>query len=185
MNESAAASLGIDINSAIGQQVRFSAGIGGPLTVAGIIKDYNYSNVQDGIEPLAFMHVRDARSYRYLTIRVKSENISQGIAAIKKKWTEASPNSPFEYFFMDEKFQSLYNTELQLKKAANVATVLNLFIVMMGVFGVVAFTLNRRNKEIAIRKVLGANAGNVRLKLNSSNRKNLSKRITERPHLFC
>ena len=161
LNETAAKSLGIDIRSAVGREVKFPPGIGGPLTVAGIVKDYNYSNIQDGIEPLAFMHVKDFLSYRYLTIRLKSGNTSQAIAEVKRKWKEASPNSPFEYFFMDEKFQSLYNSELQLKKAANTATLLNILIVLMGVFGIVAFTLTRRNKEIAIRKVLGANARGI------------------------
>lgn len=164
LNETAAKSLGIDSKSAVGREIRFPPGIGGPVTVAGIVNDYNYSNIQDGIEPLAFMHVKDFLSYRYLTVRLRAENISQAIADIKRKWKEASPNSPFEYFFMDEKFQSLYKAEVQLKKAANVATLLNLLIVLMGVFGVVAFTLNRRNKEIAIRKVLGADAvGIIRL----------------------
>lgn len=161
LNETAAKSLGVDINSAVGRQVAFAGGSGSSLTITGIVKDYNYSNIQEGIEPLAFMHVKDTRSYRYLTLRLKSENISHGIAEVERKWKEAASNSPFEYFFMDEKFQSLYNSELQLKKAANVATILNLLIVLMGVFGVVAFTLTRRNKEIAIRKVLGANARGI------------------------
>jgi len=162
LNETAARSLGVDINSAVGREIRLPAAAGGGyLSVAGIIKDYNYSNIQDGIEPLAFIHVRDALSYRFLTIRLNTENISQALVDIRSKWKEASPNSPFEYFFMDEKFQSLYNSELQLKKSAEVATILNLLIVLMGVFGVVAFTLARRNKEIAIRKVLGANAGGI------------------------
>ena len=161
LNESAAKSLGIDISSAVGREVKFPAGTGSPVTIAGIVKDYNYSNIQDGIEPLAFVHIKDFLSYRYLTVRLKSENISKAIDDVKRKWKEASPNSPFEYFFMDEKFQSLYQSELRLKKAANVATILNLLIVLMGVFGVVAFTLTRRNKEIAIRKVLGANAGGI------------------------
>lgn len=158
LNESAARSLGLDINSAVGQQLKFPASLGGSLTVAGIVGDYNYSNIQEGIEPLAFMHVKDALSYRYLTLRLNPGNIGQAMTAIKQKWKEATPASPFEYFFMDDKFQSLYMSELQLKKAANVATVLNLVIVLMGVFGVVAFTLTRRHKEIAVRKVLGANA---------------------------
>lgn len=161
LNETAAKSLGLDIQSAVGRQIKFPPGVGAPLTVAGIVKDYNYSSIQEGIEPLAFMHVNDFKSFRYLTLRLKPGNISAAIADIKRKWKEASPNSPFEYFFMDEKFQSLYNSELQLKKAANVATILNLLIVLMGIFGVVAFTLTRRNKEIAIRKVLGANARGI------------------------
>ena len=72
-----------------------------------------------------------------------------------------SPGTPFEYSFMDEKFQSLYRSELQLKKAANIATILNLIIVFLGIFGVVAFTLTKRTKEIAVRKVLGANVRNI------------------------
>lgn len=161
LNEAAAKALGLDSRTAIGQQLRFPSSIGGSLTVAGIVKDYNYSNIQEGIEPLAFMHVRDALSYRFLTLRLRPGNTGEAIAALKNKWREAAPASPFEYFFMDEKFQSLYNAELKLKKAANVATGLNLLIVLMGVFGVVAFALIRRNKEIAIRKVLGANTPGI------------------------
>jgi ABC-type lipoprotein release transport system permease subunit len=160
LNETAARSLGIDVNNAVGREVRFSPGPGA-LTIAGILKDYNYSNIQEGIEPIAFMHVKDALSYRYLTLRLNTLDVSQAIAGIKNEWKKASPGSPFEFFFMDEKFQSLYNSELQLKKSANVATMLTLLIVLMGVFGVVTFTLTRRNKEIAVRKVLGANAGSI------------------------
>ena len=72
-----------------------------------------------------------------------------------------SPGTPFEYSFMDEKFQSLYRSELQLKKAANIATILNLIIVFLGIFGIVAFTLTKRTKEIAVRKVLGADVRNI------------------------
>lgn len=83
------------------------------------------------------------------------------IAAMREKWKELSPNAPFEYTFMDERFQSLYESEIQLKKATGLATALNMAIVFMGIFGVVAFTLARRNKEIAVRKILGAEAKNI------------------------
>ena len=72
-----------------------------------------------------------------------------------------SPNAPFDYTFMDDKFEAIYKSELQLKTAADVATVLNLIIVLLGILGVVAFTLNKRMKEIAVRKVLGANAASI------------------------
>jgi len=62
---------------------------------------------------------------------------------------------------MDEKFQSLYQSELQLKKASNIATFLNLVIVFLGIFGVVTFTLIKRTKEIAVRKVLGADIKSI------------------------
>jgi putative ABC transport system permease protein len=69
--------------------------------------------------------------------------------------------APFEYTFMDEKFAALYRSELQLKEASGLATVLNLVIVLMGIFGVMAFTLARRSKEMALRRVLGADVKNI------------------------
>lgn len=62
---------------------------------------------------------------------------------------------------MDDKFQAMYASELQLKKAADIATVLSLLIVFTGIFGVVAFTLSKRTKEIAVRKVLGADIKSI------------------------
>ena len=110
LNHAAVKALGIDIRNAVGQQVSFPPGVGGPLTIAGVIEDYNYSNIQEGIEPIAFVHVRDAISYRYLTLRVSPGNMSETIDRVNRKWKEAAPGSPFEFFFMDEKFQSLYNS---------------------------------------------------------------------------
>lgn len=87
--------------------------------------------------------------------------MGKSIASLKERWKKVSPAAPFDYFFMDEKFQSLYRSELQLQKAAGIATWLTLIIVFMGIFGIVAFTLTKRTKEIAMRKVLGADAKNI------------------------
>ncbi|HLI93926.1 MAG TPA: FtsX-like permease family protein [Puia sp.] len=62
---------------------------------------------------------------------------------------------------MDTRFRSLYQSEVQLKQATNMATILNLVIVFLGIFGMVAFSLARRIKEISIRKILGAEAKNI------------------------
>jgi ABC-type antimicrobial peptide transport system permease subunit len=156
LNETAAKALGI---TGINQSVRMPSGL--IFTVAGIVKDFNYSSFQQSIGPVAFTHIRDSPQYRYLTFKVGSQNMEATIAAIKEKWRTLSPNAPFEYNFMDDRFASLYKSELQLKKATSLATVLNMAIVFMGIFGVVAFTLARRNKEIAVRKVLGAEAKNI------------------------
>ena len=160
LNESAVKALGLTVNSAINRQVKVPSS-GTILTIAGVIKDFNYSSLQDKVEPLAFFHVKDATAYRYLSLKLGASNIVETVANVRNKWREMSPGTPFEYSFMDEKFQSLYRSELQLKKAANIATILNLIIVFLGIFGVVAFTLTKRTKEIAVRKVLGANVRNI------------------------
>jgi len=161
LNESAAKALGIDIENAQGQQVKVPSFKNAVFTVAGVVRDFNYSSMHDKIEPLALMHTRDMQSYRYITIKINTQNPGGTIDAIKEKWTALSPGAPFEYTFMDDNFQKLYQSELQLKKATQTATLLNLVIVFMGIFGVVAFTLVKRNKEIAVRKVLGASVKNI------------------------
>lgn len=155
LNESAVKALGLTVNNAVNKQIRIPSS-GGFLTVAGVIKDFNYSSLQEKIEPIAFMHTRDWLSYRFLSLKLSTGNIAGTVETIKEKWKMLSPNAPFEYTFMDDKFQSLYQSELQLREAANIATVLNLVIVFLGIFGVVTFTLIKRTKEIAVRKVLGA-----------------------------
>ena len=125
------------------------------------MNDFNYSSFQDAIAPLVFLHLRDSPQYRFLTFKIGTQNLEQTITAIKEKWKKLSPNAPFEYKFMDERFHSLYQSELQLKRATNLASILILVIVFMGIFGVVAFTLAKRSKEIAVRKVLGAETKNI------------------------
>lgn len=161
LNESAAKAMGINIENAQGQQVKVLSFNNAVFTVSGVVKDFNYSSMHDKIEPLAFIHTRDVQSYRYLTVKLGTQNLSRTIDAIKEKWAALSPGAPFEYTFMDDNFQKLYQSELQLKKATQTATLLNLVIVFMGIFGVVAFTLVKRNKEIAVRKVLGASVKNI------------------------
>jgi len=160
LNESAVKALGLTVNSAVNRQIKVPSS-GTILTIAGVIKDFNYSSLQNMVEPLAFFHVKDATAYRYLSLKLGIGHMVETVAQIRNKWRELSPGTPFQYTFMDEKFQSLYKSELQLKKAANIATILNLIIVFLGIFGVVAFTLPKRTKEIAVRKVLGADVRSI------------------------
>jgi putative ABC transport system permease protein len=158
LNEAAVRAFGW--KDAIGKKVRWVSGKI-DFTVAGVVKDFNYSSVQDGVLPLAFMNTKDSRTYRYLSLKINGPVDNKTVDVVRAKWKDLSPNAPFEYTFMDEKFAALYRSELQLKKASGLATVLNMVIVFLGIFGVMAFTLSRRSKEIALRKVLGADVKNI------------------------
>jgi putative ABC transport system permease protein len=155
LNESAAKVLGLTLGKAAGALVQMPDGRG-QVTVAGVVKDFHYSGLQQTIEPLVFFHVRETKSYRYLTLKLVSSDISRVVDQVRAQWKELSPHAPFGFSFMDDRFEALYRADLQLKKAAGIATGLNLLIVFLGIFGIVAFTLTRRNKEMAVRKVLGA-----------------------------
>ncbi|MCS3799108.1 ABC transporter permease [Niastella sp. OAS944] len=156
LNKTAAKLLGV---TAVNTIIRTPGGQ--TLTVTGIVNDFNYSSFQQSIGPMAFIHIKDSPQYRYMTFKIAGDNMENTVSALKAKWRSLLPNAPFEYNFMDERFKALYQSEVQLKKATHLATILNLVIVFMGIFGVMAFTLARRNKEIAVRKVLGAESLNI------------------------
>ena len=155
LNESAAKALGLTLGKAAGAVVQMPDGRG-QVTVTGVVKDFHYSGLQQAIEPLVFFHVKETKSYRYLTLKLVSPDVSRVVDQVRTQWRELSPHAPFDFSFMDDRFEALYRSDLQLKKAAGIATGLNLLIVFLGIFGIVAFTLTRRNKEMAVRKVLGA-----------------------------
>lgn len=134
---------------------------GGPVNVVGVIKDFHIGSLHESIKPLVFFHVKDNNTYRFLTVKLNAGNISSSINRVRDKWKELSPSAPFEFSFMDDKLQAMYKAELQLKKAAGIASGLMLLIVLLGIFGVMAIALTRRTKEIATRKVLGAGLHNI------------------------
>jgi putative ABC transport system permease protein len=164
LNETAVKALGWK-NAVVGKTIRLGAANGQLLRVAGVVKDFHYESLRQAIQPLLIANLNETftRSYRYFSIKLNTSAINKSINNIQDKWNELFPEAGFEYFFMDDRFQSLYSSELQLKKAAAIATSLNLAIVFLGIFGVVAFTISKREKEIAIRKVLGADMRNILL----------------------
>jgi putative ABC transport system permease protein len=156
INETAAKSFGWkNPNEAIGKQMRI-IGLNAPLTICGVTKDFHFSSMQGKIEPLTFFNVSLALQYRYLSFKIKPGNIGNTIAALQKKWSQTFPSATFEYAFMDDNLKKLYQSELQLKQASYIATVLSLIIILLGVLGLISLSIQKRTKEIGIRKVLGS-----------------------------
>lgn len=157
LNESAVKALGWnDPAKALGQLIRFYGG-SNPLRIGGILKDFHFNSLHQTIKPLIFLNVRSNPVYRYFSFRLKPGQLPETVAAIGQEWARLFPDAPFEYSFMDDTLQKLYQTELQLQKASRLATTLALIIVLLGVLGLVSLNVTRRTKEIGIRKVLGAN----------------------------
>lgn len=146
---------------AVGKQLRVD-GTNTVLTVKGVVKDFNFKSMQQSIGPLLMVPVKSVNIYRYLSLKLDTkQNLPRLIANIERSWKVRYPDAPFEYSFMDDKFRALYTTELRLKQAADIATILNFIIIMLGAVGVVAFSLSRRTREIGVRKVLGAGTFNI------------------------
>ncbi len=161
INETTAHTLGWkDAADAIGMQVRFP---GDPtvFTVKAVTNDFHFGSMQQKVPPIVIFNVQFSPIYRYLSFKIKPGNINASVEAIQKKWSALMPGAPFEYKFMDETLAKLYKSEIQLKKASYTATVLALIIVLLGVLGLISLSIQKRTKEIGIRKVLGSSVASI------------------------
>lgn len=146
--------------AALGKQVRLQ-GFPQPFTVAGVTEDFHFESMRTNIGPLAFIHLKTNNIYRYFSFKIQSSSLNKSVASLEKKWNELLPSAPFEFKFVDEMLQNLYQSEVQLKKAAQLATILAIIIVLLGVVGMVSLSVARRTKELGIRKVLGASPASL------------------------
>jgi putative ABC transport system permease protein len=161
MNESAVQSLGYkNINDAIGQKIRVT---GNPVdfTIKGVTNDFHFTSMQQKVAPIVFFNVDFATIYRFFSFKIKPGNMPAAIEALQSKWNTLMPGAPFEYTFMDDTLTKLYKSEIQLKKAAYTATGLALIIVLLGVLGLISLSIEKRTKEIGIRKVLGSSVTGI------------------------
>jgi len=123
-------------------------------TIAGVVKDFNYRSLHFGIEPLALI-VKNKAGHDQISIRIAEGKYKTAIPAIKEKFKEIMPNIPFEYNFMDDRFDQLYKSELRAGKIISFLTIISILIALFGVYGLASFAIKERTKEIAIRKVFG------------------------------
>jgi len=164
LNETAVKALGWKTaGEAVGQRVRFS-GLDPMFTISGVVNDFHFDAMGSAIQPEVFVPVSFGGSYRFLSFKLNPGNIRADIATLQHQWSKLMPGAPFEFKFMDESLAAIYESELRLRKAASTATVLAVIIVFLGVVGLVSGSVQRRTKEIAIRKVIGASVlGIIRL----------------------
>ncbi len=92
----------------------------------------------------------------YLHLKVDSENLPETIMYIKDKWAHFDPNHPFEYFFLDQRFNDQYKADEIQAKLLSLLSYICIFISLLGLVGLSAFNATQRTKEIGVRKVLGA-----------------------------
>ena len=133
------------------------------FTVAGVVKDFNFESFHQPIQPVVFVHTNDFQAFRYFSFKILPGRLRESVSEVEGLWKRIFPNDPFVYHFTDDRIAVVYQTELQLKKASVIASVLILVIVLTGVVGLVSLSLARRTKEIGIRKVLGASVSNILL----------------------
>jgi putative ABC transport system permease protein len=166
INEMLAKRLGLTPEKAIGARL-YTQYAPNPLTwveVAGVMKDFNYASLHEGVKPFMLVYDQDWHHLNRITASVNSSDYKGLLHKIEAIWRKDLPSTPFEYAFLDEEVQKQYEAEATLSNIINSFTVMAIFISCLGLFGLAAFSAEQRNKEIGIRKVLGASVpGLVRL----------------------
>jgi putative ABC transport system permease protein len=131
-------------------------------TVIGVVKDFHYQSLHKPITPLVFTNSSRFGDVLGLTaVRVKADNFKEAVQSIETKWKEFVKDRPFQYSFLDKTVEEQYLAEATSQKIFSFFSSLAIFIACIGLLGLAAYATQQRMREISIRKVLGASAGNI------------------------
>jgi len=170
-NEANTDSLNVIITSSMAKMMGAGSALGkkieaptnGPtlfLTVTGVVKDYVYGDMYASPDPVMFYNMTAFGNIMYLRLKGTADPV-KAIAAIEKVITKANPGYPFEYTFVDDQFNEMFQAEMLVNRLSRVFAGLAIIISCLGLFGLAAYTAERRTKEIGIRKVLGASVAGI------------------------
>jgi putative ABC transport system permease protein len=160
LNETAAQNLGFkNPRDIIGMAMSYG---GNPGRVIGVMGDFHFESMHQKIVPLILMTTRSSGNrYGDISIRISGNNIPATLSHIEKTFKHFLPEVPFQYTFLDERYHLLYESELKQGSIFAVFSGIAIFIACLGLFGLSAFAITQRMKEIGVRKVLGASVNSI------------------------
>jgi putative ABC transport system permease protein len=160
INETFARKMGIDPKKAAG--LRLTDAQSRVWEIAGVMKDFNFGTLHKQVESfmLWINHKQDGL-WANLTVHVTTSDYNKLLNKIGAVWQKDIPGVPFEFSFLDEQVQKQYESDISMSRIINLFTLVAICISCLGLFGLAAFSAEQRNKEIGIRKVLGASASGI------------------------
>ncbi len=138
--------------------------------IIGVVKNFHFSSLKDRIEPIVLNtpfwkndsgFVEQYSPYSHLAVRLEKGNVQSTLIALETSWKGVVPNEPFEFSFLDDDLQAMYKNETRMTTLVNIFCGIALLVSSLGLLGLTAFTVERRTKEIGIRKVLGASVASI------------------------
>jgi putative ABC transport system permease protein len=151
------------VEEAVSKKFRTGMGIQG--TIIGVMKDFHLSSFHEEIEPMIFCF--DPEYFWEIDVKIRSDNIPGTLSAVEKTFKNFIPDYPFNYTFLDEDIDSLYQGEEQTGAIIRTFSIMAILIACLGLFGLAAFSAEKRTKEIGIRKVLGATSSSIMFHLST------------------
>jgi putative ABC transport system permease protein len=133
------------------------------MVIVGVVEDFHVNSLNSKIEPLVLYYTPDIS--RFLSIRIESGQVYQVLDRVEEEWKKVTEEIPFDYFFLDDRFDNIHRSERELGRLFIYFTFLAIFIACLGLFGLSSYVIQRRIKEIGIRKVLGSSLGSIVLLL--------------------
>ncbi|WP_233269314.1 ABC transporter permease [Myroides phaeus] len=146
---------------------KFIEGKGYKFQIIGVVTDFNISGLESGVSPRMYMHLNTSKrvktQFQIVSVKLKQENIPATLQAIEKIWNKynVGQKEPFTYEFVDKQFAKTFDRVLLERKVFSVLNYVVLFIALFGLFAVSSFTIGTKLKEVAIRKVLGAETSSL------------------------
>jgi len=157
VNEAMVKHFGWD--NAIGKRAKFPGDTSGYyLEVVGVFKDFNQKSLYNSISPLLLFY---SPNCNMIQLKMDAGSIKSSISKVEATWKKFFPQLPFEYKFLDEDFNSQYAADQKRGKIFTAFSISTILITCLGLLGLIAFTTQQRQKEISIRKVMGANTGQL------------------------
>lgn len=158
INETAVKALQLKSdNDAIGKQFQYGRRMG---TIAGVFNDFNFESLHQRIIPLVLYVAAKPSDYGKISIK-STGNVTAALDQIENTWKKYLPELPYEYKFLDERYERLYESEIKESSILIIFSAIAIFIACLGLFGLSAFTITQKVKEIGIRKVLGASTSSI------------------------
>jgi putative ABC transport system permease protein len=152
--------LGTTPEKAIGKQLLNAKGDQGTKTIIGVTRNFNFEDLSQKVRPQLFYRPAALQPSR-MFVRLQAGDPGSKLALLNNTWKKLVPDAPFEYSFVDEKFDNFYKNETRWSSIAGWAGGISIFLACLGLFGLAALAALNRTKEIGIRKVLGATVTQV------------------------
>jgi len=147
----------------IGKKIHYGFELDGSggrmLKVIGVVKDFHFRSLHNKIEPV-ILFINENPGW-ILACRINPEKRKETLAYIESKWNEYETKRPFNYHFLDENLDGMYQAEEKISSIIQIATILTIFIALLGLLGLSSYIAEQRTKEIGIRKIVGASVGSV------------------------
>lgn len=142
---------------------RISGTIEGNMRVIGVIEDFHFKSLREPIGNFVLTSRAQNRNFfvNYVYVRVQPQNVQETLGFMEQTLASFAPERAFDYFFLDERIDRLYQAEDALGKISTFFAIMAIVIACLGLFGLSAFTAEQKTKEIGIRKVVGASTGNI------------------------